>query len=190
MAEQSILTDSLIPSNSQNDINVPFLYNDTPFDWTPRNPFLEESDSGSGSGPFCKVYQDTEEKKWMLLGGTVTAGNGTETIASIEIGDVSEIEEAGGEPPLPPHPDGTFFWLAVAAKANVEDDVLLPGCNLQGVLIEDGRAVRDNRAPTVAEPSGRLYISLGEWMNGRFNPAGCGNIQISHCPGTLSYSRG
>jgi hypothetical protein len=132
----------------------------------------------------------TEEKKWMLLGGTVTAGNGTETIASIEIGDVSEIEEAGGEPPLPPPPDGTFFWLAVAAKANVEDDVLLPGCNLQGVLIEDGRAVRDNRAPTVAEPSGRLYISLGEWMNGRFNPAGCGNIQISHCPGTLSYSRG
>jgi hypothetical protein len=67
MAEQSILTDSLIPSNSQNDINVPFLYNDTPFDWTPRNPFLEESDSGSGSGPFCKVYQDTESHTNVFL---------------------------------------------------------------------------------------------------------------------------
>jgi hypothetical protein len=161
---------------------LPNNYESGPFDAS-RSSNSEssspESEESGTSGPFCKVYKDSETNKWKLLGGTVTGGDKTETIADITIGNVDSEPE-----------DGTFYWVAIAFKANVEDDVLLSGGDIQGVLIEDGPTIRDNRTPTVAQPSGRLYISIGEWMEKVFVPAGCGNIQISHCPGTLSYSRG
>jgi hypothetical protein len=150
----------------------------SPVTYTERGLSDPVEESGS-SGPFCKVYIDSETNQWKLLGGTVSGGDKTETIADITIGNV------GSEPN-----DGTFYWVAIAFKANVEDDVLLSGGDIQGVLIEDGTTVRDNQTPTVAQPSGRLYISLGEWMGAKFIPAGCGNIQVNHCVGSISYSRG
>ena len=150
----------------------------SPVTYTERGLSDPVEESGS-SGPFCKVYIDSETNQWKLLGGTVSGGDKTETIADITIGNL------GSEPD-----DGTFYWIAVAFKANVEDDVLLSGGDIQGVLIEDGPTVRDNRTPTVDQPSGRLYISIGEWLGAKFIPAGCGNIQVNHCVGSLSYSRG
>jgi hypothetical protein len=132
---------------------------------------------GSATGPFCKVYQ--EDTSWKLLGGTVTGGAGVETVAAITIGTI------GTEPA-----DGTFYWLVANVTANEEDGVLLPGCELTSVTTGSGTTVPSNTIPTAASTNGVLHISLGEWMDGKFTPAGCGNIQVSHCPGTLSYARG
>jgi hypothetical protein len=133
---------------------------------------------GDTSGPFCKVYRDLEEELWKLLGGTVTGGEGTETIADITIGTI-------GEEPA----DGTFYWLSIDVTANEEDGVLLPGCEVTYATTGSGTTVPSNTIPEVGALSGQLYISLGEWMAGKFTPAGCGNLQVFHCPGTLSYSR-
>lgn len=174
MAEESILTDSINQSNSRTPIHVPFIYNDTNFDWLARNAYPEEA---GATGPFCNVYQT--ETEWKLLGGTVTGGGGTETIDAITIGNIET-----------PPADGTFYWLVCNMTANEEDGVLLPGGNLTSATTGSGSSVPDNNMPEIGSLSGQLNISLGEWMGGVFTPAGCGNIQIFHCPATLSYSRG
>ena len=139
--------------------------------------FFALAGAGTGAtGPFCNVYQT--ETQWKLLGGTVTGGGGTETIDAITIGNIET-----------PPADGTFYWLVCNMTANEEDGVLLPGGDLTYVTTGSGNSVPDNDMPEIGSLSGQLNISLGEWMGDVFIPAGCGNIQIFHCPGTLSYSR-
>jgi len=132
-------------------------------------------DAGAG-GPFCQVHQDGTN--WKLLGGTVTCGEGTETIADITIGTIAT-----------PPADGTFYWLVCDVTANDEDDVLLPGGTLNSANTGSGTSLPNNTIPEVGAIEGTIHISLGEWMNEKFIPAGCGNLQISHCPGSLTYQR-
>jgi hypothetical protein len=144
-------------------------------------PYLKRRGGGSSSAstdaPFCKVYRD--ETDWKLLGGTVTCGAGTETIADITIGTIAS-----------PPADGTFYWLACDVDANEEDDVLLPGGTLTAAATGSGTSLPSDIIPEVGAIEGTIHISLGEWMNGKFIPAGCGNLQISHCPGSLTFMRG
>lgn len=134
----------------------------------------------SAEGPFCKVYRD--ETEWKLLGGTVTCGAGTETIADITIGEFGEEIE--------PPADGKFYWLACDITANEEDDVLLPGGTLNSAVPGSGASLPNNTIPEIGSLSGQIHISLGSWSGGVFIPAGCGNIAVSHCPGSLTSSRG
>jgi hypothetical protein len=153
----------------------------------PYNPFgsqrssdqsaEEQADAVEVSGPFCKVYQDAPN--WKLLGGTVTGGSGNVVVADINLGTISS-----------PPANGTFYWLVCSGTAVVEDGVLLPGFTLSTVTVASGASIPSNTIPTAAASTGLLRISLGSWSNGVFVPAGCGNIQVNHCPGTLSYSRG
>jgi hypothetical protein len=115
----------------------------------------------------------------MLTGGTVTGGTGNVTVPDIDLGDV------GSEPA-----DGTFFWLVCSGDAVTEDDVLLAGFDLATATVGSGTSLPSNTIPTALAPAGVLHVSLGSWSAGKFVPAGCGNLQISHCPGTLSYARG
>jgi hypothetical protein len=128
------------------------------------------------SGPFCKKY--TSEGEILLLGGTVTGGSGNITVPDLSLATV-------GEEPV----DGTHHWLEVSITAIVEDDVLLPGGDVTAATDGSGTTLPDNTIPTYSSAAGTLYISLGSWALGKFTPAGCGNIQVSHCPGSLTYSR-
>jgi hypothetical protein len=132
---------------------------------------------GGTDGPFCRVFQS--EGVWYLTGGTVTGGTGNVTVPDIDLGDV------GSEPA-----DGTFFWLVCSGDAVTEDDVLLAGFDLATATVGSGTSLPSNTIPTAVAPAGVLHVSLGSWSAGKFVPAGCGNLQISHCPGTLSYARG
>jgi hypothetical protein len=125
---------------------------------------------------FCRVYQSGTD--WMLLGGTVTGGAGNETIAAVTLGTV------GTEPA-----DGIFQWIAASVTGLVEDAVLLPGGDLTAAVPGSGASLPANTIPTASSPAGTLYISLGSWLGGKFIPAACGNIQVAHCPGTLSNYR-
>jgi hypothetical protein len=129
------------------------------------------------SGPFCRVFQDAGA--WYLTGGTVTGGTGNVTVPDIDLGDV------GDEPA-----NGTHFWLVCSGDAVTEDDVLLAGFNLATATVGSGASLPSNTIPTALAPAGVLHVSLGSWSAGKFVPAPCGNLQISHCPGTLSYERG
>ena len=150
-------------------------------DTTPSVGYVERrqpvADAAEVSGPFCKVYEDAPN--WKLTGGTVTGGSGNVVVGDINLGTISS-----------PPANGTFHWLVCSGTAVVEDDVLLPGFTLSTVTVASGTSIPSNTIPTAAAPAGVLRISLGSWSNGVFVPAGCGNIQVSHCPGTLSYSRG
>lgn len=131
---------------------------------------------GEAPGAFCKVYQD--QGSWMLLGGTVSAGTGTETIIAVTIGTV------GSEPD-----SGTFYWLEANVTAIEDEGVLMPGCDLGSVSTGSGTTFPDNDIPTVASTSGTIHIPLGAWMGGVFTPFGCGVIFIGHCPGSLIFQR-
>lgn len=128
-------------------------------------------------GPFCKVFLDDD--KIMLTGGVVTGGDANQTIPDIELATV------GNEPE-----DGQHVWLKIDGDAVTEDDVLLPGFDLTSVTVEQGEMVpENNKIPTVSDPSGTIYVSLGSWSGRKFVPAGCGNLIATHCPGSLTYFR-
>lgn len=129
---------------------------------------------GAVDGPFCKLYSD--ENKKMLSGGTVTGGSGNETVDDINLGSVSSGKA-----------DGTHHWLKVNYTATADSGVLLPGGKVTSVTDGSGASLPSNSIPTASSPSGTLYISLGSWQDKTFRPAGCGNFQISHCPGSLSW---
>lgn len=134
--------------------------------------------AAAASGPFCRVFK--LDGDWMLTGGTVTGGDTNVTIPDIDLGTIAT-----------PPADGTHFWIKVDGDAVVEDDVLLPGFNLSTAVVSSGASVPTaNVIPTASAEAGTLYISLGSWSGGVFIPAGCGNIQVNHCPGSLTFSRG
>ena len=128
------------------------------------------------TGPFCRVFKS--EGNWYLTGGQVSCGEGNETIADIDFGSIAT-----------PPTDGTHFWLAISFTATVEDDVLLPGGDVTAATVASGTTIPDNTIPTASVPAGTIHVSLGSWTGEVFVPAGCGNIQIAHCPGSLTYSR-
>jgi len=126
--------------------------------------------------PFCKTY--FLKDKYYLLGGTVTGGAGNITVPDLDLAIADNLPT-----------DGRHHWLKVSFEAYVEDDVLLTGGDVISVTDGSGTTVPDNTLPTNDVPKGVLYISLGSWLNSRFNPAACGNIQVSHCLGSLTSSR-
>lgn len=141
------------------------------------------SDKGTpilSSGPFCKMFTETSgaTKTSKLLGGVVSGGEGNVTIADVTLATV------GSEPA-----DGTFLWLTISFTANTEDGVLLPGGDVTAATTGSGTTLPDNTTPTAAAPAGTLYVSLGSWSQGSFNPSACGDVLVSHCPGSLSSSR-
>lgn len=145
------------------------------------NGRIFEAAAGAGSseetgGSFCRVFLDDGD--WFLTGGQVSGGEGNETIADINLGSVAS-----------PPSDGTHRWLSIGYTANVEDDVLLPGGEVTSASVSSGSSIPSNTIPTVSSPSGTIRVSLGSWSGGVFVPSGCGNIQIHHCPGSLTYSR-
>lgn len=132
------------------------------------------------SGPFCKLLRDMEAEppEWKLLGGVVSGGSGVITVPDISLAPIGEEPE-----------DGTHNWLQVSFTALVEDEVLLPGGEVAAVEAGQGTTIPDYVIPTSGEPSGVICVSLGSWSQGKFYQAGCGNMQIFHCPGSLTYAR-
>ena len=147
-----------------------------------------ELDDGTGKGGvlspgnFCKVFRSPAEgenpPKWMLLGGLVSGGEGNITFTEIELATFGEEPE-----------DGVFHWIEVSYTANSEDGFLFSGGNVTGATEGSGAEFPDNTIPTASSPDGTLYVNLGQWMGSRFRPAACGDILISHCPGSLVSSR-
>jgi hypothetical protein len=132
---------------------------------------------GQADCPFGSTYVDGTST--MIRGGVVTGGEGSIVVDDTAIGSVSS-----------PPADGTQVWLEVNFTAATVDDVLMPGGDVTSASIGSGSSIPSNDLPTASSTSGTLHIPLGDWLDDTFRPAGCGNFQIAHCPGTLSYVRG
>ena len=143
------------------------------------SPILPSRRIAGESGPFCRQYLVTgPPRKRFLLGGAVSGGIGNEVVPDIELCEI------GSEPV-----DGTHVYLTVSFTAYVEDDVLLPGGDVTAVSDGSGTTLPDNVLPTADDTAGTLIISLGQWANGVFTSAGCGNIAVTHCLGSLTSAR-
>lgn len=131
------------------------------------------------SGPFCQVYQSGDPAHYYLRGGSVSGGTGNEIVADIDLGPVAT-----------PPANGNREWLEVDFTATVEDGVLFPGGDVTGVTVgAGGTTLPANVVPTAADSDGMRVVDLGVWSDGRFLPVACGNIQVWHCPGSLTVSR-
>jgi hypothetical protein len=111
-----------------------------------------------------------------ILGGVVTGGSGNITVEETAIGSSASPS------------DGEQVWLNVQFTAATADEVLLPGGEATAASIHYGN-IPDNQIPTAENPDGYLNILLGTWHGGSFSASGCGNFQVSHCPGSLTYFR-
>ena len=147
----------------------------TPFEISTRP--IPQRKFTTSTCPLGRTY--TKDGNIVLQGGVVQGGSGSITIEDTTIGSV-------GSPPA----DGTQVWIEVSYTATTDDDVLLPGGDVTAGSIATGTSVPANDMPTAAAPTGTLYVPLGDFFNDTFRPAGCGNLQIAHCPGSLTYLRG
>lgn len=141
--------------------------------------------SGSGAGATtCRAFFATEVRNvgevphLFLATGQVTGGTGSEAY------DV-DLCAVGSEPE-----DGTCVWLEITGDGYVEDGVLLPGFDVTGVTHGSGSSMPDQVPPTVEDDTGaKAYVLLGSWNGGAFTAAACGNVNVTFCPGSFSFSR-
>jgi len=97
-----------------------------------------------------------------------------------------------------------LVYIEIEAEVNMDDDseILLPnvktGTRPTGdwghVAWTEGADYPDNTNPSIPGGTGTINVPIGRLTvtdgNASFAPAGCGNITINHCAGTLSHSRG
>lgn len=124
--------------------------------------------------PFCFIFKDESLTK--LRGGIVIGGATNYNVPNITLNLASAADNK--------------LWLRVTFEANQADDVLLPGIDsITNITTGSGATVPDNELPTMADPTGKLYIVLGHYTGTAFRPHGCGNFVLNHCPGAISYYR-
>lgn len=149
---------------------------------TPGAEPPEEPTAALTSGAFYGQYVNSTTGDTYLQGGTVTGGDGTETIDDIKI-----IDSGTGDPT---HAAGQHMYIEATGNGVVSDGVLLPGWNLTNATVGYGATVPDNTLPTASSSSGKkCYVDLGVFTAEAFFPAQVGNVQISFCPGNYSVSR-
>lgn len=135
---------------------------------------------GAGGGaivcPFGATYSSGTDTK--LQGGVVSGGSGAPVV-------IADTVIRGSTEPT----DGWQVWLEIDFTANQSGGILLPGGSLSGTgTVNKGATIPSVTLPT-ASSAGKVVVPLGDFSGGTFRPAGCGNINVSFCPGSLTYSR-
>jgi hypothetical protein len=133
------------------------------------------------AGSFYNVYVSADDGHTYLQGGTVTGGDGTDTIADIKV-----IDSGSG----PVSAVGNHLYVEATGNGVVEDGVLLPGWDLTSASTGTAASVPSDTLPTASSSSGKkCYVDLGVFTSDDFLPAAAGSIRISFCPGSYTVSR-
>ena len=86
---------------------------------------------------------------------------------------------------------GRSVWLRVDWSAEEVDQVLQAGGAAGNVVVDYGASVPEDDVPNITQLSGVAYIALGAWDDDlEFVGAGCGNVNLSFCPGGFIKTRG
>lgn len=158
---------------------------------------------GGGGGvsgcPFGKVVTYTEgegagaETKTGILGGTIAAGDKNFNVANKELNLESDSV--------------TLIYLEISVTANRDDanEILLPGIKTSTetdtssfwksmAWSDPVTQYPNNTRPVLTSGVGKIIIPIGKLTisggTASLKQAGCGNIALDHCGGTLSFSRG
>lgn len=143
----------------------------------------------TASGAFFTMYEESsgsDAGDTFLQGGTVVGGNG----GSATIPDY-EVLSAGALPGGVSA--GDILYLRVACTATIDDEVMLPGCLIDGNVaytkLLTGASVPDPHVFTVDAEQGYIYTEIGRWNSATFLPSMPGNILASGCIGNFVLSR-
>ena len=156
-------------------------------------PGPESVDDGGGGGgaqscPLGELvtWVDDPDTKVGISGGVVYAGPNVFAVDRHEI----NLNVAF---------DG-YAWLEVGITANLEDGVLLPGLSASTTPVwKTGSSYDDQTIPTATDETGTAIIAIGRLVVdvtggtpgvATLSPAGCGHATVTHCPGSLTISRG
>ena len=135
---------------------------------------------------FGVVYPDAlPSTSFILAGGSVIAGVDVHAVA----------------PATVPAAAGTYYaYIPLNFTANTDDlgEYLLSGIsasNIPNPIQFDAGGYPAGTDPTASDPDGSVALPLGVVVvdsNGvpTFTRAGCGHIEVSFCPGTVSIVRG
>lgn len=145
----------------------------------------KSSSSESSSASTCSfgeiiTFKDGDQTKTGIRGGVVYAGD-----------KVWDVEPKA----ITLTASGTFkVYLEVGVTANVEDGALLPGIKTSTAPEWKQAAQYPSQTiPTTPSGTGKVIIAAGtltiEDGIATFDRAGCGAIQVGHCPGILTHSR-
>lgn len=143
------------------------------------------------SCPFGKIVTTTEGETTTtaILGGIIHCGDQNWSM------DNQELNLAAS---------GTWLVsISVSLEVNRDDDgeILLPGVKTGTKPTGDwtktvwttGADYPDNTAPSASTGNGTVVLPIGKLTiadgAATLEPAGCGNFTITHCAGTLGYSR-
>jgi len=137
--------------------------------------------TGGNAGAFFTIYVDSDSGDTKLQGGTVTGGDGTETIA-----DITVIADGAT---APTHGAGTHMFIHASGNGVKEDGVLLPGWNQSTAIVSYDTSVPPNDLPTVSSVSGDVYVDLGVFNEDEFLPAKAGPIDVTFCLAAFTVSR-
>jgi hypothetical protein len=135
--------------------------------------------------PFGQIINFTEDstEKTAIRGGVVYAGD--------KVWNVDPQE-------LNLNADGEFLvWLEIGVTANTADGVLLPGINTSTAPVWNQGSLSsgypDKSVPEADPGTGTAIIALGilkiEEGSATFIRTGCGNLRVTHCPGSLGHLR-
>lgn len=139
--------------------------------------------SGGGAPPPTGAFfgLTTVSGVTYLQGGSVSAGDGTDTAANIALTNSSGV---------PLHSAGQHMYVNALGDGVTSDGVVLAGFNLTSATVGYASTVPSNTIPLAAGVTGkRCYIDLGVFTATGFLPNQPGNIQISYCPGGYTVSR-
>ena len=143
---------------------------------------------GAAAGAFVRTYTD-DTGNLMLQGGTVQGGaNSSGDVITCHVADF-QLLASGGTAPA----DGQYVYLTIDFTGTVDDGVLVPGCYLDATTsctIHTGASLPTSGLPTLSDPGGTLYMSLGQWFGGKFHSAGVpGNIILNTYLGSYNIIR-
>ena len=128
-----------------------------------------EVDAVDGSCPLGSFEDDTMLPGWFIGGG------------------VSQLIEPGIIEPIA----GRKIWIQVQWTAEEVDMVLQAGGTAGNISVNYGTDIPVDTVPNIAALSGTAYISLGGWDDDViYRDAGCGNVNLSFCPGGYIKTRG
>ena len=131
--------------------------------------------------PFGSTFND-DEGNIKLKGGVIIGGETTHVEPDIL---VAGVDPNPGNPPTFIGAEDDVLVLTITYTANNQDNVLIPGVeNIVSVSVDVASEVPDAQLPTIANPQGIIYQLLGTFTPTSFIPHGCGNIRLSHCPGS------
>jgi len=144
--------------------------------------------SSGGTATDCIFGQivpvpDTDPQEYAMRGGIIHCGVNNWNIADETIDTSSDLD--------------TLIWIAVSCTVNTDDDgeLLLPGIDTgtEPTVWSSGASYPANTPPTVAAPTATVILPIGRLIVAdgvaSLTASGCGNFTITHCAGTVGYSR-